>query len=144
MRRTLSIAALIAVAALGLAAPGHAEDKKMSMGKPVIVTGTLIDTKCFSMDKRNKGTDHVTMHGDMKDCAKICAGLGIPVAVLTAQGKAWTLVTPAKDLVAYMGQNTRVTGTKVYDGSQIRPDKIEVKDASGKWTEVKITMPMPM
>ncbi len=128
----------IAVAALAFSQSG------MSKGKTITVTGTLIDTKCYSMDARNKGQDHQTPHGEMKGCAALCANLGIPVAVLTSKGEVWTLVTPSKDLAGHMAETCRVTGVAVYGGRQLRPDKIEVKDASAKWSEVKITMPMPM
>ncbi len=116
----------------------------MSKSKPVTVTGTLIDTKCYSMNGMNKGKDHMTMHGEMKGCATLCANLGIPVAVLTSKGEVWTLVTPSKDLANHMAETARVTGAEVYGGHQLRPDKIEVQDASGRWSEVNITMPMPM
>ncbi len=116
----------------------------MTKGKPITVTGTLIDTKCYSMDARNKGKDHQTPHGGMKGCAALCANLGIPVAVLTSKGEVWTLVAPSKDLADHMAETARVTGVAVYGGHQLRPDKIEVQDAAGHWSEVKITMPMPM
>src|SRR5262249_19690606 len=148
MRRAFvtGIATMIAVS--GIAVLGHAQGMKegsmtMSHGKPLVVTGTLIDTKCYSMDHRNKGVDHITPHGEMKGCATLCCNLGIPVAVLTSKGEVWTLITPTKDLADHMGQAARVTGARV-NGHELRPDKIEVKDASGKWSEVKISMPMPM
>ena len=128
----------IAVAAVALAQSGT------NKNKTIAVTGTLIDTKCYSMDTRNRGPDHQTPHGEMKGCAALCANLGIPVAVLTDKGEVWTLVTPSKDLAAHMGGACRVTGVAVYGGHQLRPDKIEIKDAAGKWSEVKITMPMAM
>jgi hypothetical protein len=124
-----------------VAAPAHGG---MAKGKSVTVTGTLIDTKCYSMNSQNKGRDHVTPHGEMKGCAGLCANLGIPVAVLTSKGEVWTLVTPSKDLADHMAETCRVTGVAVYGGRQLRPDKIEVQDAAGHWTEVKITLPMPM
>jgi hypothetical protein len=143
MRHVHAVFVLLSAAALTASSVSAAQGKMSSPAKPVTVTGTLIDTKCYSMDHRNKTVDHVTPHGQMKDCAKLCARLGIPVAVLTSQGQVWTLVTPAQDLVDHMGQTARVTGAKVY-GDQIRPDKIEIEDAAGHWTEVKIRMPMAM
>ena len=134
----LTTALGITVAAVAFSQAG------MSKGKPITVTGTLIDTKCYSMDARNKGKDHQTPHGEMKGCAALCANLGIPVAVLTSKGEVWTLVTPSKDLADHMAETCRVTGVAVYSGRQLRPDKIEVQDATGHWSEVKITMPMPM
>lgn len=143
MRRITVMVLLTAAIGLVLAAVAFSQGG-MSKGKSVTVTGTLIDTKCYSMDGRNKGKDHMTMHGEMKGCATLCANLGIPVAVLTSKGEVWTLVTPSKDLADHMAENARVTGAAVYGGHEIRPDKIEVQDAGGNWSEVKITMPMPM
>lgn len=143
MRRFTGIVLLTAGLGIALAAVALSQSG-MSKGKPVTVTGTLIDTKCYSMDARNRSADHQTPKGEMKGCAALCAGLGIPVAVLTSKGEVWTLVTPSKDLVDHMAKSCRVTGVAVYGGRQLRPDKIEVQDAAGTWSEVKITMPMPM
>ena len=143
MRRFTITVLLAATLGLTVVAAAYAQGG-MAKGKTITVTGTLIDTKCYSMDARNKGTDHQTPHGEMKGCAALCANLGIPVAVLTSKGEVWTLVTPAKDLAGHMAANARITGVAVYGGHQLRPDKIEVQDASGQWTAVNITMPMPM
>ena len=141
--RRFTLAVLLA-ASLGIAVAAVALSQSGGKGKPITVTGTLIDTKCYSMDARNKLKDHQTPKGEMKGCAALCANLGIPVAVLTGRGVVWTLVTPSKDLADHMGATCRVTGVAVYGGRQLRPDRIEVQDASGNWSEVKITMPMPM
>ncbi len=144
MQRSFGAGALALTVAVAAAATMTFAQEKAAKPQPVTVSGTLVDTKCYSMDARNKPVDHKIPGGEMKECARICAKLGIPVAVLTEKGEVWTLVTPTEDLVSHMGETARVTGAVVFGSSQIRPDKIEVKDASGKWTEVKITMPMPM
>ena len=143
MRLHLSITLLTLVLGVTLTAVAYSQGS-MPKGKSITVTGTLIDTKCFSMDARNKGKDHQTPHGEMQGCAALCANLGIPVAVLASKGEVWTLVTPSKDLAGHMAETCRVTGVAVYGGHQLRPDRIEVQDPSGHWSEVKITMPMPM
>ncbi len=143
MRRLTVNTLLIVALGVAVTAVGYSQSA-MPKGKAITVTGTLIDTKCYSMDARNTGKDHQTPHGEMKGCAALCANLGIPVAVLTRKGEVWTLVTPSKDLADHMAETTRVTGVAVYGGHQLRPDKIEVQDAAGHWSEVKITMPMPM
>ncbi len=147
MRSSSMFATAAVIAALGIAVLAQAQGMKngsMAMGKghAISVTGRLIDTKCHSMDRRNTGLDHITPHGEMKGCATLCCNLGIPVAVLTDKGEVWTLITPTKDLATHMGEIARVTGARV-NGHELRPDKIEVKEASG-WSEVKITMPMAM
>lgn len=63
--------------------------------------------------------------------------------MLTASDEVWILVTPTQDLADHVGQTARVTGAAVYGGHSVRPDKIEVKGADGKWAAVAITMPMP-
>jgi hypothetical protein len=141
--RRITLAILLA-AALGIVLTAIAFSQPGGKNKPITVIGTLIDTKCYSMDARNSAKDHQTPKGEMKGCAALCASLGIPVAVLTGKGEVWTLVTPSKDLADHMGATCRVTGASVFGGRQLRPDKIEVKDASGNWIEVKITQPMPM
>jgi hypothetical protein len=142
--RRFTVIALLAIAAgLAVTTIGHSQGAR-SKGRTIVVTGTLIDTKCYSMDARNRPNDHVIPQGEMKSCATICANLGIPVGVLTAKGEVWTLVTPSKDLAGHMARIARVTGVAVYGARQLRPDRIEVQDASGRWSEVKITMPMPM
>jgi hypothetical protein len=132
-------AAAVAVASAPMVA--HAQ-KHAAAGKTVTVSGILVDTKCYPMDPRNKAVSHRTPGGEMKDCAKLCGRLGIPVAILTDKGEVWTLVTPTQDLADHMGEPARVTGARVYGGNQVRPDRIEVRDATGKWVEVKITTPM--
>ncbi len=144
MRRlvvTCIVAAAVAISSISSA------QEKMSMASSkgrTTVSGTLIDTKCYSMNRKNKGNDHITEMGEMKGCGTLCANLGIPVGVLTASNTVWVLVTPSKDLATSIGSMARVAGTPVYGGHSIRPDKIEVKDASGQWTAIKISMPMPM
>ncbi len=142
MRRLVVVSAVLIGAAIALSAIGYAQGK-MPKQKSITVTGTLIDTKCYSMDSRNKGNDHVTEMGEMKGCGTLCANLGIPVGVLTDKNMVWVLVTPSKDLADHVGKQGRVTGVAVYGEHSLRPDKIEVKDASGGWTAINITMPMP-
>jgi len=143
MRRLLSVSLVLIAAAGALPAVGHSKDS-MSKTKSITVSGSLIDTKCYSMDSRNMGNDHITPRGEMKGCGTLCAKLGIPVGVLTGKNEVWVLVTPSQDLADHIGEEARITGTPVYRGHSIRPDKIEVKGASGEWTAINISMPMLM
>jgi hypothetical protein len=76
------------------------------------VKGKLIDQGCYLKDKASgAGNDH----GDMKDCATMCAKKGQPVALLTDDGKVLTVTGElAKDnnakLVAHMGHTVELTG----------------------------------
>ena len=142
MRRLVVISLVAIGAVVGVSAIGFAQGM-MPKQKSITVTGTLIDTKCYSMNSRNTGNDHITPMGEMKGCGTLCANLGIPVGVLTAKSVVWVLVTPSKDLADHIGKPGRVTGAEVYGGHSLRPDKIEVQGPSGAWTAINITMPMP-
>ena len=143
MRRLVVVSLFVIAVAVVVSAIGYTQGM-MAKQKSTTVSGSLIDTKCYSMNARNKGMDHVTPMGEMKGCGAICARLGIPVAVLTAKNEVWVLVTPSTDLADFVGKEARVTGAAVYGGHSLRPDKIEVKGDNGQWTAVNITMPMPM
>ena len=129
----LSSCALLVSAAFSFAAP-----MAMPAEKTVIVQGTLVDTKCFSMNAMNVGQDHVTPAGEVKSCAKACAAMGLPVGIRTTKGQVFVLIAPVPAFTEYMAQTARVTGVKVLGGSSIRPTKVEVKDASGNWKEINI------
>jgi hypothetical protein len=143
MRRVLSVSLVLIAAAAMLSTAGYSKES-MSKTKPITISGSLIDTKCYSMDSRNKSNDHITPMGEMKSCGTLCARLGIPVGIMTGKNDVWVLVTPSQDLADHIGQEARITGTPVYGGHSIRPEKIEVKGASGEWNAINISMPMPM
>ncbi len=70
--------------------------------------GTLVDTKCYTMmPDMNAGLDHKGMGMDgkmmeVKNCAKLCAKMGIPVALLEKGGKTHVLAAPANQIADYM------------------------------------------
>ncbi len=114
---------------------------------PQVVTleGTFIDTKCYGMSDKNSGNNHMLPGADGKmmevpNCASACSMTGIPTGLLQKNGDVVIMVTPTTQLSAYMAQEARVTGKKVFGGG-IMPDKIEVKDGRS-WKEVKITTMM--
>ena len=86
-------------------------------------TGTLIDTKCYSMNKKNAANDHVSPKGVLKNCAAACAKLGIPVALLV-KGKVLTLAAAAPSFADYMAKTAVVTGKR--QGDLIVPTKVVV------------------
>ncbi|RMF59007.1 MAG: hypothetical protein D6746_08920 [Bacteroidetes bacterium] len=112
--------------------------------RSVTVEGTLVDTKCYGMavamgkPKMNVTNTHkVQKDGKMMDvpnCATACASMGIPVGVLTKDGKTYVLLTPATALKDHMAKEARVTGDKVFDGGIIAT-KVEVKE-NGTWKDV--------
>ncbi len=79
------------------------------------ITGQLIDQSCYKMDKSNTGVDHKMPKGDTKDCAIACAKGGRPVALLTSDGKVYTVMGDlAADknakLVPHMSHTVALTG----------------------------------
>lgn len=87
-------------------------------------TGTLIDTRCYSIDmKNNAGNNHVLQSRAIANCAAICAKMGIPVALLV-DGKVLTLAAPAPSFADYMAKTAVVTGSLL--GDVIVPTKVTV------------------
>ncbi len=123
MKRTMILTAVLALSMFATSA--------MAGG----VEGTLVDGKCFLMMASNSGNDHMTPGGEMKDCGTMCAKMGIPTGVLTADGKYYTLVVPASQVAKYVGQTVKVDGM-IKNGSLIA-ESLSVKD-HGKWKKVKI------
>ena len=73
----LAVAALLA-----LSAPAFAATQTIS--------GRLVDETCYKMNKVNTGVDH-KMPEDTPGCAVTCAKMGLPVALLTDDGKVYTV-----------------------------------------------------
>lgn len=79
------------------------------------ITGQLVDESCYKMDKSNTAVDHKMPKGDTKDCAISCAKGGRPVALLTSDGKIYTVTGDlAADknakLVPHMSHTVELTG----------------------------------
>lgn len=100
--RKLFAAATAAAFVVALGAPAFAKET---------VTGQVIDQNCYTKDKANNGNDH----GAVKDCATSCAKKGSPMALLTADGKVYTITgglaadSNAK-LIAHVSHTVEVTG----------------------------------
>ena len=85
---------------------------------PVTVKGELVDQACFSKAGTNRGAAHA-------DCTKDCAAKGQPVALVTEDGKVYTIaggLAAEKNakLVGHMTHTVEITG--------------EVTEAAGKMT----------
>jgi len=104
---------------------------------PTVIEGTLIDTKCYSIDPAHVQDHHQTTDGTIEGCGTACAKLGVPTGVLTRKGDVTILIAPATELADFMGGRVRVTGTKVFRGAAIRAETIEVRDADGAWKTVE-------
>jgi len=78
------------------------------------VTGRLVDETCYKQNKANTGVDH-KMPEDTPGCAVSCAKMGLPVALLTADGKLYTVTgdlaanNNAK-LVPHLSHQVELTG----------------------------------
>ena len=129
---TLGVVAAFLGAGQSLGAEGTKKPKSS------VIEGTLVDTKCYSIDKAHKQDRHETTDGPIDGCAAACAKAGVPVAVLGRKDELTILIAPAMDLAPYMGRSARVTGVKVYKGAAIRAEKIEVRDESGAWKAVDL------
>jgi hypothetical protein len=75
---------------------------------PTTVKGELVDQVCFMKDKKQVGAAH-------KDCATTCAKKGSPVALVTSDGKMYTVTGDlAKDmnakLVPHISHTVELTG----------------------------------
>ncbi|PYU24636.1 MAG: hypothetical protein DMG30_08020 [Acidobacteria bacterium] len=85
------------------------------------ITGQLIDQTCYKANKANTGVDH-KMPEDTPGCATTCAKMGQPVALLTADGKVYTVTgdlaanNNAK-LIPHMSHKVELTGDVTEKGS---------------------------
>jgi hypothetical protein len=105
--RRLSAGLMVAAFVIAFGAPAFTATQTL--------TGQLIDQNCYKMDKSNNGVDHKMPKGDTKDCAIGCAKSGQPVALLTSDGKVFTVTGDlAADknakLVAHMSHTVELTG----------------------------------
>ena len=106
-----------------------------AFAKTETIKGQVVDQQCYLMDSaNNKGVDH-KMPKDVKDCAIGCAKKGQPLALLTSDGKLYTIAgglaanNNAK-LVPHISHTVEITG----DVSE-KDGKMEI--ASDKLTMLK-------
>jgi len=103
------LSAGLIVAALVLALCGSAFAATQTL------SGQLIDQTCYKMNKANTGVDHKMPDGPTAGCAATCAKMGQPVALLTADGKVYTVTgdlaanNNAK-LVPHLSHKVELTG----------------------------------
>lgn len=113
MRKSLSLAAL--ALALGAMAPaaahaqGNAKMPAAPKGKEVTITGVVVDVSC-KFGQGLSGASH-------QMCAQVCADKGIPLAILTKEGKLYIPTSAAMpgdnqnpQLKEFAEQEVTVTG----------------------------------
>lgn len=121
-------AALVAVALL-VSAPMPAFAKTES------ITGKVVDTTCYMKDKANNaGMDH-KMPADTKDCALACAKEGMPLALLTSDGKVYQIEGALADnknakLIPHIAQTVTITGDTMEMGGKMTIHGSDLKTAS--------------
>ena len=95
-----------------------------AFAKVETVKGTLVDQGCYRADKTNTGQKHTMKSGPMDDCATMCAKMGMPVALVTTDGKVYAVTgdfaaNKNEKLVPHMAHTVELTGevTTENDGS---------------------------
>lgn len=79
------------------------------------ITGEVVDLACYLHDPKMRGPSH-------KKCAETCAKKGIPMGILTDDGKVYLLLEdhdtpkPYADALAKAAQTITVEGDKVTQG----------------------------
>ena len=85
-----------------------------AFAKEETIKGKVIDESCYAKDKSNTGKDH-KMPQDVADCAVACAQKGRPMALLTSDGKVYTIAgdlaaSNNAKLIAHISHTVEVTG----------------------------------
>ena len=101
--RKLFAAVTAAAFVVALGAPAFA--------KEMTVKGQVVDQGCYTKDKANVGKDH----GDKTDSATMCAKKGAPMAIVTEDGKVYTLggglaADSNAKIVPHISHTVEVTG----------------------------------
>jgi hypothetical protein len=116
--RKLFAGLTVATFVVALGAPAFAKEDT--------IKGELVDQACYMKDHKNMGEAH-------KDCAVTCAKKGQPVALVTSDGKVYTVTGDlAADnnakLVPHMSHTVELTG--------------DVSESNGKMTIAAKTLKM--
>ena len=85
------------------------------------ITGKIIDQNCYTHDKANNAGSHHKMPKDVVACAVGCAKKGEPLALLTTDGKVYTIkgALAAENnakLIAHITHTVSITGDVVTQG----------------------------
>lgn len=85
------------------------------MAKTETVTGQIVDQTCYMKDKTNNGATHTMSGKEVADCAAACAKKGAPLALLTTDGKVYTIggglaADMNAKLIGHISHTVEVTG----------------------------------
>ena len=91
-----------------------------AFAKVETVSGVLVDQACYTADKSNTGQRHAMKNGPMDNCATACAKMGMPVALVTTDGKVYVVTgqyaaNKNEKLIAHMAHAVEVTGDVTTD-----------------------------
>lgn len=92
-----------------------------AFAKTETVTGQLVDLACYTQDKANTGNEHKGMGAT---CAEGCAKKGMPVALLTSDGKVYQVagdLAAEKNakLVPHIAHTVEITGDVMTMGDKM-------------------------
>jgi hypothetical protein len=99
------------------------------------VKGQIIDEACYTKDKvNNKGNAH-KMPADTPDCAVGCAKTGAPMALLTADGKVYTIkgdlvANKNAKLIPHITHTVEITGDVTSEGGKMSIAAADLKMVS--------------
>ena len=85
------------------------------LAKTETVTGQIVDQTCYMKDKANTGANRNMGGKETADCAAMCAKKGAPLALLTSDGKVYTLggglaADMNAKLISHISHTVEVTG----------------------------------
>ena len=83
MKRVLSVAALVAAVLFAVSALAEVKKETKAEKKPVTLKGEIVDTGCY--------ISHGAMGEKHKQCATTCIANGMPMGLLTTEGKLYLL-----------------------------------------------------
>ena len=84
-----------------------------AFAKVETISGQVIDKACYERNKKNSGQKHVDRPID--ECLTACAQAGLPLALLTPDGKVYQIVgalaeNKNRKLVPHLTHTVRITG----------------------------------
>ena len=109
------VAGLAAASFVALSVPAFAATET--------VTGKIVDQMCYMKDKANNHAADHKMPADVAGCAAACAKKGMPMALVTKDGKVYTITgglaadNNAK-LIPHIAHTVSITGDVTMKGDQ--------------------------
>jgi len=129
---SLLVAVVLMLTVRVLAGPGHPEEG--DLGRPVTLTGQLVDVCFIVTDGQASGPDHA-------QCASECLAAGLPAAILpdgaSDPDELLYLLTNPTALASCAGKTIKVEGIQLDHKHAIDVSRVFFKDGQ-QWTEVQL------